>query len=96
MRSARWCGTSVQRALSSVMCPPSGASPVGTGKNLESPAQTVSIVPLLPHLAQSQTPPIGPSPFPQSVVVAGTVLETLCHARERLSQAETVLGSLLH
>lgn len=63
------------------MCLPSGASPVGTGKNLESPAQTVSIVPLVPHLAQSQTPPTEPSLFPQSLVVAGTVLETLCHAR---------------
>lgn len=45
MRSIRCCGTSAPRALSSATCPPSAASPAGTGRSLGSPAQTVSTAP---------------------------------------------------
>lgn len=47
MRSIHWCGTSAPRVLSSATCPPSAASPAGTGRSLGSPAQTVSTAPPL-------------------------------------------------
>lgn len=52
-RSILWCGTNAQRASSSATCPPSGASPAGTGRSLGSPAQTVSTAPPPPLAGHS-------------------------------------------
>ena len=70
-RSTRWYGTSALRVSSSGMCRPSGASLAATGKNLASPAQTVSTATPTPH------PSLGTAFHPMTLWEGG-VLNTCC------------------